>query len=76
MAVRIITSEEGEQCLFDSTTMMAFGPVHDNNKDHDLEDFLEWLPKDPRKYTIDELMNAYYEWIKAEQLVDSLNENT
>lgn len=72
MAVRILTSEDGEQCLYDSQVMMAFGPVH-NNHEHDLEDFLEWLQKDARKYSIDELVAAYYEWIKAEQLVDSLN---
>lgn len=72
MAVKIITGEDGEQVLYCSTTMMAFGMVH-TNPDHDLNDFIEWLEKDPRKYTIDELLSLYYEWLKAEQLVESLN---
>lgn len=69
MAVRILTSEDGEQVLYCSTTMQAFGPVHENIE-YDLEDFLEWLPKDARTYGQDELTDLYHSWFTECELND------
>lgn len=66
MSVRILKAETGEQVIYDSVTMTAFGVVHEN-QDYDLEDFLEWLSEDARKYTQVELNDLYYEWLKRVQ---------
>lgn len=63
MAVRIITGEDGEQVLYDSVTMTAFGVVHEDT-DFELESFLEWLKQDARSYSNDDIRNLYYEWLK------------
>lgn len=63
MAVRIITGEDGEQVLYDSVTMTAFGVVHED-EDFAYESFLEWLKKDARSYSDAELNSLYYEWLK------------
>lgn len=63
MAVRIITGEDGEQVLYDSVTMTAFGVVHEDS-DFAYESFLEWLKKDARTYSDAELNSLYYEWLK------------
>jgi len=65
MAVRIIKGEY-ESCLYCSTTMQAFGPVHSGDN-FDLEDFLQWLPQDARKYTDAELNNKYWEWYRLQE---------
>lgn len=62
MSVQISRGED-EQILFCSTTMQAFGPVH-TREDCDLEDFLEYLPLDARRYTDAELANEYYKWLE------------
>lgn len=67
MSVRILTADTGEQVMYDSVTMTAFGVVHEN-KDYELEGFLEWLSEDARKYSQVELNDLYYEWLKYVQL--------
>jgi hypothetical protein len=62
MAVNYIENENMEKALYCSTTMQAFGPIL--YEDDDVDDFLEWLPIDARKYTDGELNNKYYEWRK------------
>jgi hypothetical protein len=66
MSVKIITGVDGEQVLYCSTTMQAFGAVHED-ENFDLQDFLEWLPEDARKYDQDVLNTKYYEWLKEKQ---------
>jgi len=61
MAVKVLTDEDGYQCLYCTTSMMAFGRVHEG--EFDLNDFLEFLPQDARLYTESELNAKYYEWI-------------
>jgi len=61
MGVRIITDiESGEQVIYDSVTMTAFGPVF--GKEDDVDDFLEWLPEDARKYEQRALDDKVHEW--------------
>lgn len=67
MGCKILTAETGEQVLYDSATMTAFGPVH-GLTEYDLEDFIEWLEKDARTYSQAELDSLYYEWLKYAQL--------
>jgi hypothetical protein len=59
VSVRILYSiHEHRAVLYDSVTMTAFGPVvHDDVDDAQtqLEEFLEWLPDDARRYTSVEL---------------------
>ena len=62
MAVNYIESKDMEKALYCSTTMQAFGPIF--YEDDDVDDFLEWLPMDARRYTDGELDNKYYEWKK------------
>lgn len=61
MSVRIITDGDNS-VIYDSVTMTAFGPVF--GRDEDPNDFLEWLPKDARSYSANELWNLYGDWIK------------
>lgn len=63
MSVRILKAETGEEVLYDSVTMTAFGVVHED-EDFELEGFLEWLKKDARSYTDAEINSLYYEWLK------------
>ena len=63
MSVRIIKGEDGEQVLYDSVTMTAFGVVHED-QDIDYAGFLEWLPEDARKYSDAHINDLYYEWLK------------
>lgn len=67
MGVKILTADSGEQVLYDSVTMTAFGVVHEN-QDYELEGFLEWLEKDARTYNQTELNDLYYEWLKYVQM--------
>ncbi len=61
MSVQILTdTENGHKCLYCTTTMWAFGSIF--YEDDDVEDFLEWLPKDARLYTDSELETKIYEW--------------
>jgi len=66
MGLRILKAETGEQVLYCSTTMVAFGVVHED-EDFDLEDFIESLPKDARTYEQKELADLYYKWLKEKQ---------
>lgn len=66
MGCKILKAETGEQVLYDSVTMTAFGVVHED-QDFDLEDFLGWLQMDARRYTQEELNSKYYEWLKEVQ---------
>lgn len=66
MSVRILTADTGEQVLYDSVTMTAFGVVHEN-EDFDLDDFLEWMPFDVRGCSKSELNDFYYKWLKEVQ---------
>lgn len=59
-----IISDGDFSCLYCSTTMVAFGPVHSGEKS--LEDFLEWLPMDARRYDQYDLINQYYRWLDDE----------
>ncbi len=62
MSVQILTdNENGYSCLYCSTTMTVFGSIF--YEDYPARDFLEWLPKDARKYTLEELNNKMYEWL-------------
>ena len=74
MAVNYIENEDMEKALYCSTTMQAFGPIF--YEDEDVEDFLEWLPKDARTYDDGELIDKRYEWkadvIKQREEEDSL----
>ena len=63
MGVRVLTDRDtGEQCLYCSTTMVAFGNIFSDEED--AYEFLQWLPKDARLYTDKELENKIYEWRK------------
>lgn len=66
MSVRILTADSGEQVLYDSVTMTAFGVVHEKN-DFELEDFLTWMPFDVRGCSKSELNDFYYKWLKEVQ---------
>ena len=48
--------------------MYAFGPIF--YEDDDVEDFLAWIPGDPRKYSFKELDDKYYEWKKQRDKED------
>lgn len=48
--------------------MWAFGPVI--GSEYDADEFLEWLPQDPRRYTDQELENMYYTWIRLKRSQD------
>lgn len=63
MPTKVITGEEGEQILYDSVTMTAFGIVH-TNEDYELADFIEWLKDDARTLTQTQLSDLYYQWLK------------
>lgn len=65
MAVRYIENKDMEKALYCSTTMQAFGPIFYENDD--VDDFLEWLPIDARRYDQKELNDKYYEWIKEKE---------
>ncbi len=67
MGLRILTNDDGDQCFYCSTTMTAFGPVH-NNADNDLEEFVQYLTDkrmSARMLTDTELMNQYYKWLES-----------
>lgn len=66
MSVRILTADTGEQVMYDSVTMTAFGVVHECSPIN-LETFLEWLDMDARNYSDVELNNLYYQWLEQEK---------
>jgi hypothetical protein len=66
MGVRIIEGRgDYECCLYDSVTMVAFGPVFRDSEQ--AEDFLATLTRDARAYTIDQLMEKWVEFILRTQ---------
>lgn len=76
MGVRILQadhqypSSHSYAVMYCSTTMVAFGPVFDDNDGHDAEErielFLGWLPLDARKYSSAELQTKYSEFLAIE----------
>lgn len=48
-----------KEVFFCNTTEWAFGPLMQEDEG---EAFMEWLPKDPRKYEDEELSQKYAEW--------------
>jgi hypothetical protein len=61
MGVRILEDkEQGYKCLYCSTTMWAFGGLF--YEDENIEEFLEWLPKDARIYKDNELEAKISDW--------------
>lgn len=71
MSVRVLVDrQELIACLYDSTTMRAFGPIFDYSE-HDPADFLEWLEDDchtdPRTMHPDELEAKRDQWIDETQ---------
>lgn len=72
MATRILhTGDYGRAILYCSTTDWAFGPVFDEDDEHDAtsraEAFLEWLKTDPRLLSDAEMSARYTEWLAQEQ---------
>jgi len=64
MGVRILEDkDDGYKCLYCSVTMWAFGPIFYENED--VDEFLEWLKIDPRKFKDKDLENKVYEWRKT-----------
>lgn len=70
MGVSILRDKDGKSCLYCSTTMWAFGPIF--GKEHDPDEFLEWLNDDPRRLTDKELESEYCDWIKS---LEDIEEN-
>lgn len=61
MSCRVISNcEDDMACFYCSTTMLAFGPVMQNEEE--ANDFLKWLPVDPRRYPDSELIAKYWEF--------------
>lgn len=47
MGIRILVSKDGEEVLYDSVSMRAFGPVFDQDTmDYGLDEFLTWLQRE------------------------------
>ena len=61
MSVNILTGE-AYQCLYCSTTDVAFGPLF--TPDDDVLGFLQWLPEDARTYSDSDLKNKMIVWQK------------
>jgi len=58
MGCRLIEDRELELvCMYCSTTMRAFGPVFDSVEA--AEDFIDFMPDDPRGYPADMLMRQH-----------------
>lgn len=60
MSVEILEDKHGKKVMFCNTTMWAFGPVFYKNEN--AEDFIEWLPKDARTYSENELEHKLHQW--------------
>lgn len=60
MGCRVLDGGDDGAVLYDSTSMVAFGPVF-RSAEH-AEDFLEWLAYDPRRLTMAELGERFGEW--------------
>jgi len=61
MGIEILKDEKsGHQCMYCNTTMWAFGGVFD--EDEPVQDFIDWLPEDPRGYTDRQLEKKIAEW--------------
>lgn len=60
MGCSILSGEDGA-CFYCSVADVAFGP---RMKSEDIaEAFMNWLDKDPRHYSMDELMKLYNKFI-------------
>jgi len=60
MGLRILNENSSNQCLYCSTSDVAFGPVFDESED--VEHFIGWLDKDARLYTDEDLSVKVSEW--------------
>jgi hypothetical protein len=73
MGVRILDGEDGA-VLYCSTTMWAFGPVFQDDKNHSAgelaDEFVAWLNIDARKLTDKELADKYSEFLSLIELND------
>ena len=74
MGVKILRDKDGTSALYCSTSMVAFGPVHMDD-DLDLIEFLEFLPKDARSYSQDDLLDKYWEWFNLQEAEPEINED-
>ena len=63
MSVSIIEGED-YLALYCSTTMFAFGPLFGSDVTvEEVQQFLEWLPQDARRYEDDELATLQSKWV-------------
>lgn len=57
MGVRILITKDGEEVMYDSVTMTAFGPVFDDDTfDYGLDEFIRWME---REYSVKNLYWLY-----------------
>ena len=57
MGVRILISKDGEEVMYDSVTMTAFGPIFDDDTfDYGLDEFIRWMD---REYSVKNLYWFY-----------------
>ena len=81
MGLKILEDKEQEMAvLYCSVTMFTFGPVFHPSEmflDEDggplsageiAQDFIDWLPKDARKYPLDELSDLWVKFIDERQV--------
>jgi len=59
MSVEILENVD-HKVMFCNTTMTAFGPVFYSRED--VDEFMDWLPIDPRRYDDAELIEKVEEW--------------
>jgi len=76
MGVRIIDGGADGAAFYCSTSGFAFGPVFEDA--YEAEEFLQWLPEDPRKYKDWELeeklveFHDYKEELRKEEEAESV----
>ena len=73
MGVHILHDPEYDYCCFYcSVVMWAFGPIMYSYEE--AEEFLKWLPQDPRKYTDEELEDKYHEFRQEKEIEEKSGE--
>jgi len=74
MCVKIIADlEQNCKVLYCSSTMTPIGIVM--KYDDEVEDFIEWLDKDARAYSTEELATEYYKWLDELEKEDERREH-
>ena len=73
MGVRIIQGRfdgdsRGYAVLYCSTSMWAFGPVFED--EFQAQEFLDWLPDDPRSYSDALLESKHVEWLEEKEAIE------